>query len=495
MDEVQGAQNLVSGLSGLDFWFVGGAIALLFIIAYITGKKEEDTEDFFLGKRRVPMIIATLSFVATEISALTIIGVPATGFRENWHYLQFFIGSALSRIAVAFLFIPVFYKYNCTTIYEFLKHRFGVHSQYSGSIFFFITRLMASGVRLYATCLAVSVIMGWTLGQSLLLFTAVSIIFIAFGGIKAVVWTGAFEAMMFFVGGFVLIGYLYPQIQGGMAEIWRIAGEGGRTSLFNLKLNINDPTTLLIAILNGFFGSLAAFGTDQEMVQRLLTVKTRQHSQRAIISTILGVFPLVCIYLAIGTLLYVFYQQRPALPLPDNSDKILSHFVLYSLPFGLKGLILATIILASIDSPLSSLTSSFVTDIYRPLIKKHASEKHYLWMSRIMIIVFGLILAGIAFLCQFSEGILWLAFKITSLTYGSLLGVFLFGILTKRVANKANILAMVVNAICMAVLLVLSELKIIGLGWSWLVVIGTIFTFGLSYLLGPIMDKKGSVPA
>ncbi|MCX7919994.1 MAG: sodium/solute symporter [bacterium] len=490
MDTVQGVQNLTSGLSALDFWFVGGAIALLFIIAYFSGKKEEDTEDFFLGKRRVPMIVATLSFVATEISALTIIGVPATGYRENWHYLQFFIGSALSRITVAFLFIPVFFKYNCTTIYEFLQHRFGIQSQYSGSIFFFVTRLMASGVRLYATCLAVSVIMDWTLGQSLLLFTAVSIIFIAFGGIKAVVWTGAFEATMFFIGGIVLIGYIYSQIQGGLAEIWRIAGEGGRTSLFNLKLDINDPTTLLIAVLNGFFGSLAAFGTDQEMVQRLLTVKTRQHSQRAIISTIAGVFPLVCIYLAVGTLLYVFYQQRPELPLPDNSDKILSHFVLYSLPVGLKGLILATIILASIDSPLSSLTSSFVTDIYRPLMVRHASEKHYLWMSRIMIIVFGLILMGIAFLCKFSEGILWLAFKITSVTYGSLLGVFLLGILTKRVANKANIVAMVVNAACMTILLVLSEKKIIPIGWSWLIVIGTVLTFILSYLLGPIMDKQ-----
>lgn len=494
MDEVAGVQKLAGALGGLDWVLVIAAVGLLFVIAFITGRKEEDTEDFFLGKRQVPGIIACLSFVATEVSALTIVGVPATGFRENWQYLQFFIGSAASRIFVAFVFIPMFYKYKCTTIYEYLKHRFGVETQYANSIFFFITRLLASGVRLYATCLAVAVIMGWSLGQSILFFSVISIAFIAFGGIKAVVWTGAFETTMFFVGGLVVIGYVLSQIQGGFSEIWRIAGEGGRLSLFNFDFNIDNPNTLWAAILNGLFGGLAAFGTDQEMMQRLLTVKTRKSSQQAIMATIAAVFPLVCIYLTVGTLLYVFYQQNPGLALPDKTDKILSHFVIYSLPMGLKGIMLAAIILASIDSPLGSLTTSFVTDIYRTLIKKDGDEHHYLWVSRITVVCFGLILAGIAFWCSKVDGILWFAFKITGLTGGSMLGIFLLGLFTKRPANKGNIIAMVVNTICMVALLVMSEMKIIALGWSWIVVIGTIVTFGLGYLLGPRVEKGLTIP-
>ena len=139
--------------------------------------------------------------------------MPATAYSENWEYLQFFVGFAAAKIAVAFLFIPVFYKYNCTSIYEFLRHRFGPETQYAGSIFFFITRLIASGVRLYAACLGIGIILGWNLSQTLLVFTIVSIIFIAFGGVKAVVWTGAYQTIVFFSAGLSLLIYLlssYP---------------------------------------------------------------------------------------------------------------------------------------------------------------------------------------------------------------------------------------------------------------------------------------------
>ncbi len=350
-------------LGRIDVLIAAVGVLLLFFISYVFGRKEENTNDFFLGGRRIPPFVACLSFVATEISALTIVGFPATAYSENWEYVQFFIGSAAARILVAFLFIPVFYKYNCTSIYEFLRHRFGPETQYAGSVFFFITRLIASGVRLYAACLGVSLIMGWNLVQTLLMFTIVSIIFIAFGGIKAVVWAGAYQAIIFFVAGAALLIYLFFQIQGGLATAWRIADEAGRLSFFKFDLNLNDPTTFWAGTANAFFIGLAAFGTDQEMMQRLLTVKTRKTSQRTLISTIVTVIPIMCIYLAIGTLLYVFYQQNINVVQPAKAKEVLSHFVAYSLPTGLKGLLLAAIIMASIDSPLSSLASSFITDI------------------------------------------------------------------------------------------------------------------------------------
>ena len=148
MDEIFQFQSFGKALGPVDVAVVVGAIGLLFVIAYFSGRKERDTADFFLGGRRVPALVACLSFVATEVSAVTIIGVPATGFSENWQYLQFFVGSASAKLFVALLFIPVFYKFDCTTIYEFLRHRFGIETQRAGSVFFLITRLLASGVRL-----------------------------------------------------------------------------------------------------------------------------------------------------------------------------------------------------------------------------------------------------------------------------------------------------------------------------------------------------------
>ena len=476
-------------LSGLDWGIVGVGVVLLFVISYVFGRKEKDTDDFFLGGRRVPPIVACLSFVATEISALTIVGFPATAYSENWEYVQFFIGSAAARILVAFMFIPVFYKYNCTSVYEFLRHRFGPETQYAGSVFFFITRLIASGVRLYAACLGVSLIMGWNLVQTLLLFTIVSIIFIAFGGIKAVVWAGAYQALIFFVAGAALLIYLFFQIQGGLATAWRIAEEAGRLSFFKFDLNLNDPTTFWAGTANAFFIGLAVFGTDQEMMQRLLTVRTRKTSQRTLISTIVTVIPIMCIYLAIGTLLYVFYQQNVDVIKPVQAKEVLSHFVAHSLPTGLKGLLLAAIIMASIDSPLSSLSSSFVTDIYRPLTKNIATERHYLLASRIAVVIFGLILALIALACEPVKNILWFAFKIFSLTGGATLGVFLLGLLTTRKSNWGNVIAMVVSTIFTLMLMLLSYSGIIHLAWSWLIVIGTGITFVLGYLLGPVMIR------
>lgn len=483
MNELAPLQQLGNLLSGIDLFIVASAVVFLFFISYIFGRKEKNTNDFFLGRRKVPIFIACLSFVATEVSALTIVGVPATAYSENWEYLQFFIGSAAARILVAFLFIPVFYKFNCTSIYEYLRHRFGAETQYAGSIFFFITRLIASGVRLYAACLGIGIIVGWSLWQSLLVFTAVSIIFIAFGGIKAVVWAGAYQAIMFFAAGIALLLYLYFHIDGGISAIWQTAGQAGRLSLFKFDLNLNDATTFWAGTANAFFIGLAVFGTDQELMQRLLTVQTRRKSQNAILLTIITALPILCIYLSIGTLFFVFFKQNPNIAEPAKAKEVLSYFTANFLPAGLKGLILSAIILASIDSPLSSLSSSFVMDIYRPLIKKNAGEKHYLLISRLGVIGFGLILAAIAFACRPIENILWFAFQIISLTGGATLGVFLFGLLTNRKINLGNIAAMIVSAVLMTFLLFLKQYEYISLAWSWLIVLGTGVTFVISLIL------------
>jgi SSS family transporter len=471
-------------LSGLDWSIVGLGAALLFVISYVFGREERDTNDFFLGGRRVPPVVACLSFLATEISALTIVGIPHTAFTENWRWIQFMVGSALARLLVAFLFIPAFYKYNCTSIYEFLGHRFGPATQYTGSIYFFVTRLLASGVRLYATCMAVGVIMGWPLSATITLFTVISIAFIAFGGIKAVVWAGAYQAIFFVVAGIVLVGYLIGHIDGGLAAAMQTAHESGRLSTFHFRFGLNDPSTFWAGSANGFFVGLVAFGTDQEMVQRLLTVKTRRSSQKTIISTIVTVLPVYWLYLLVGTLLYVFYRRNPTLPLPEPEQlkEILPHFTRNVLPAGLKGLVLGAIFMASVDSPLSSLTSSFVTDIYRPLIRRGASERHYLLVSRAGVVGFGLVLAGIAAACAPVENILWFAFQILSITGGPMLGVFLLGLLTQCRANRANIPAMLISSAVCLVLLVLIEMDILQFGWSWLIVVGTVITFVLSYL-------------
>ncbi len=482
-----------------DYAVVVGALVMLLAIGGAFTRQQRGTSDFFLARRRIPWWAAGLSFLATEISAVTIIAVPSTAYAENWEYAQFFIGSSLAKFVVALLFIPAFYRYNCVTIYEFLAHRFGTASQVTASIFFFISRLLGSGVRLMAACVAVAVLMGWPVWPTVVLFSLVSIVYIALGGVKAVVWTNVFQAGMFLVGGGLTVAFLASQIDGGLAAMYRTAAEAGRLNVINWgpapgdadfwPRVLSDPSIVWLAVLNGIVGSTAAFGTDHDLMQRLLTVETRKQSQRTLALTPLGTLVTLAIYLSIGAGLFTYYAQHPSAGLP-RPDEIFPFFIRTAMPEVLRGVMLAAIVLASIDSPLGSLSASFVTDIYRPLLVRGRSEAHYLLVSRAAVVAFGILLALLAWGFSFFSGFLWLAFKIAGVTFGSLLGVFLLGLVTKTAgADRANAVAMVIMAVVNLVLLVLSETGRIGLGWSWLVILGTAGTMVLSPLLAPLLDR------
>jgi len=480
----------VSPLTWPDYAVLALALAVLLGIGIALTREQRDTVDFFLARRRVPWWAAALSFLATEISAVTIISVPATAYSENWEYVQFFVGSSLAKLAVALLFIPAFYRHQVTTIYEFLGHRFGRATQVTASVFFFVTRLAGSGVRLMAAALAVSILMGWPLVPTLAVFTAVSIVYIAAGGVKAIVWTNVFQALLFLLAGGVTLAYLLAHIDGGLGAVVRVAGEAGRLDVVNWgpspgapdfwRRVLTEPNIVWVAVLNGLVGSMAAFGTDHDLMQRLLTVETRRESQRTLALTPLGTLLTLAIYLGLGASLYTFYAQNPALPV-SRPDEILPHYVQQVMPAVLRGLMLSAIVLASIDSPLGSLSASFVTDIYRPLLAPKRSETHYLRVSRASVVAFGAVLGLIAFSFSFFDGILWLAFKIAGVTFGSLLGVFLLGLLgRRRVADGANVTAMIVMAVVNLTLLVLSETKVLAFAWSWLVILGTAGTMALA---------------
>jgi SSS family transporter len=496
-----------STLTWPDYAVLVGSLVLLVAIGLVLSREQHDTVDFFLARRRVPWWAACLSFLATEVSAVTIIAVPAIAYSENWEYFQFFIGSSLAKLAVAFLFIPAFYKFNCTTIYEFLLHRFGRASQVTASLFFFVTRLLGSGVRLMAACLAVSVLIGWHIIPAILLFTAVSIVYIASGGVKAVIWTNVFQALMFLLAGAVTLLFIFSRIDGGFGAVWALAGSAGRLNVIDWgpapgapdfwRRVFTEPNIVWVAILNGLVGSMAAFGTDHDLMQRLLTVETRRESQRTLALTPLGTLATLLIYLSLGAALYTFYAQHGALAV-SRPDEILPHFVQQIMPAVLRGLVLSAIVLASIDSPLGSLSASFVTDIYRPLLVRPRTERHYLRVSRVSVVVFGLILALLAYGFSSFDKILWLAFKIAGVTFGSLLGVFLLGLLTRRrIADWANVWAMVAMALVNLLLLALSEKRVLPVAWSWLVIFGTAGTMLLAtgLTLARRSGKADGVPA
>ena len=356
------------------------AVSLLGLIAIggVFSREQRGTSDFFLARRRIPWWAACLSFLATEISAVTIISVPATAYSENWEYAQFFVGQTLAKFTVALLFIPAFYRYDCTTIYEFLERRFGTASQVAGSIFFFVTRLLGSGVRLMAACLAVSVLVGWPLLPTIALFSLVSIAYIALGGVKAVVWTNVFQASLFLVGGGITVAFLASRIDGGLGAMFAEAAAGGTAQRDQLGPGARRPG-LLAPRPDRSEHRLArraerARGLDGGLRHRLRPDAAAPHREDAPREPAHAVA-------------HAHRHARDARDLPRHRRGAVHVLRAASRPGAAasrrdlpalhphgharavaRASCSSAIVLASIDSPLGSLATSFVADIYRPLL-------------------------------------------------------------------------------------------------------------------------------
>jgi SSS family solute:Na+ symporter len=485
-------------LAGIDFFILILYFCSLATVGYIFGRRERDTEDFFLGGRRIPWLAVCFSILATELSALTFIGVPADAYRADHAYIQFAFGSMLGRIGIAFLFMPAFYGGRVTTVYEYLVQRFGAGTRNTATLFFFVTRLLASGVRLFGAAIAVSVVTGWSIIPCIGLMALFAMAYTGLGGIKAVVWTDVLQITVFLGGAILAFFYLIHQIPGGWQGMVEFARPLGKLRAFDLSINLSNPRILLVGLINGCFGTFAALGADQDLAQRMLTTKKAREAQKSIVLTGILDFPLVMLFLSIGTLLFTYYHFHPDPNLAslESTDRIFPYFIVTQLPVGLRGLLIAGVLAAamsSTDSALGALSSSAVVDIYKPYLKKNASERHYLLASRWFVILFAAFLMAIAIASRNTKGVLWLGLKIGSFTYGALLGIFLLGTLVRRGSNLGNIIAMFTSVpVTLTIFLMEPRLHI---SWPWITVIGATWTFVLGYVLDGLGKTTGPPPA
>lgn len=324
-------------------------------------------------------------------------------FRGNYAYLQFAFGSLLGRVLIAFLFLPAFYRGRVTSIYQFLEQRFGEHSRLTAAIFFFVTRLLASGVRLLVVSLVLSLVTGVSLFYIIVAVSLIALIYTLIGGIKAVIWTDVFQFIIFMGGAWVVIYFLLEAVPGGWAGMRSVVAPE-KFRIFDFGLSLTGSTFFLVAFINGCFQTFAALGTDQDLTQRMLTCRSLKQSQRALILTGIIDFPIVITYLLIGTGLFCVYEvvghNLPA-AFSSDPDNIFPYFIMTALPAGVRGLLIASVFAAamsSLDSAINALSSSAVMDIYRPFIRPNASEKHYLAASRVFVALFCLLLIAAALL-------------------------------------------------------------------------------------------------
>ena len=463
-----------------DYTILIGYLIFVTWLGYYFGRKQKTTEDYFLGSRRIPWTASGLSVVATETSALTFIGVPAIAYIGDMTFLQLSIGYLIARIILSFTLIRKYYEENVFTVYGYLTNRFGERIKNIVSILFFVTIILANGVRLYAAALVLTVITGFSITWTIIIIGIISILYTMVGGISAVIWSDVIQMGILIGGGIIALIFLILRI-GDISTIFQSLIDHGKLTVLNLSFDLSNNYTIWTGVFGGIFIGMASHGTDQGMVQRLLTLRNEKESAKALISSGIIVGPQFFLFLLIGGLLFIFYQQFPDINLPENSDQIFPYFIVNVLPQGISGLIIAGLFAAAmstIDSALSALASTTIADFYLPYFS-NKNERNVIKISKYFTVFWGIILVGIAFLTLFTRNwgsVLEIGLKVASFTWGGILGVFILGYFTKK-GNEFGSLVGVFAGI--SIVLILSVFT--SLAWPWYPVVGAVFTFLSGY--------------
>ena len=485
----------ITGITGLDVGIIVVYLIIVAVIGSFSGGKQKSLNDYFLGGTGVPWWAVAFSIVAAETSSLTFISLPGLAYIANLNFLQLTLGYLTARTIIALFFLPAYKEGKMTTAYAFLEQRFGHRLRRYSSVVFLFTRIAADGVRLFATAIPLALIFKTTAFfqplsnseiyiLSIIIIAAVSLVYTYTGGVKGVIWADVLQMTIYIGGALIALFLLWGQAP-AQVDI------SSKLQVFNFDFGssvagfFRKPYTFLGAFIGGTFLSMASHGTDQLIVQRLLSTRSLRDSQKAIIASgVLIMFQFI-LFMGVGLLLYKFFNgiaiSDPAAPF-HKPDEIFPYYIIHYLPMGIKGLIVAGLFAAAMSTlagSMSSLSSSAMFDLYRPIFGKNKPAKNELFVSRVFTIAAGMVLILVAFLfISMSHSVVEIALGIASITYGGLLGVFLLGLFFKRVTETGALVGFTAGIIAM--LLVSLPPIILGqppyVHWTWFVLIGSTIT-------------------
>ncbi|NOX37771.1 MAG: sodium/solute symporter [Calditrichaeota bacterium] len=471
------------------------------------GRRQKNTTDYFLGGRRIPWLAVTFSIVATETSVLTFISIPAVSYQSDMTFIQIAMGYVLGRFLVAWVMIPAYFRGALSTAYHYLGDRFGQRMRNTASVTFMATRLLADGVRLFATAIPLALIIkgsgvfqGLSDAQfyalSILLIGGLTMVYTYIGGIRSVIWMDVLQ-MTVYIGGAILAGIIILRdLPDGFASVIQWAENDQKLRWFYTGLElpfaefIKQPYTFFTAVFAGAIFSLASHGTDQLIVQRVLTCRDERAGQKAIALSGIVVFLQFLLFLMLGIMLYAYYNGASYQELGlTRADGIFPKFIVEEMPSGISGLIVAALFAAAmstLSSSLSSLSSATVLDIYIPLAGKGKSEERLLKTSRIITLLWGVVLiaAAISFI-GLKGTVVEIALGIASYTYGGLLGAFLLGLFYPPARQRDAIAGFVTALIVMTVVI-----QTIRIAWPLYTVVGSLAAIIVGILTHNIWPSK-----
>jgi len=480
------------------------AVILVYLIA-ITWfgarfrKGQATLADYFLGGRHAPWWAISLSIASAETSTLTIVGTPGLSFAGNLGFLQIVFGYLLGRLLISLLFLPHYFSGQMFTAYELMRRRFGERVRRLAAAVFLFTRALAEGVRVFAISLVISIILGTGETASIILIVCLTLFYTFEGGMTAVIWTDVVQMCLYVLGAVVSLFVILSNIPGGWNHVVRVAGQAGKLQIFDFGFSpsmqyFSQKYTFWAGLAGGCFLTMASHGTDQLMVQRLLSARDEAQSRLALLSSWVMIAFQFSLFLAIGVMLYVYYQDRN-LVTPGVLDRIYPEFVWRHLPVGVAGLVMAAILaaaMANLSAALNSLASTTVIDFVRRWNGPGSTENEArdLNLARGMTVVWGVILAAIGMLARHWGSVLEAGLSIASVTLGLLLGVFLLGVLTTRVGEWAAI-----GGVLVGLATILCVRRFTPIAWTWWVLIGSTATFAAGYAASFFVFPATETPA
>ncbi len=436
--------------------------------------------EFFLARRSIPMWAAALSVLATAQSAATILGVPEKSFTGDLTYLSGLLGSLIAVVIAARFFVPAYYRHGVTSIYELLGREFGPSSQGAASAMFMVGRALSDGARLYMAAIPLALVAFGHVAPAALI-PSIVIIMIATaaytlaGGIRAVIWTDVLQAGVY-VGAVVVAVVLLlrwiPLGPGDLVEALRRTGDGAKLKVVDAAFDLTDremlarPFNLWAVLLGLSLLNLAAFGTDQDLVQRMLTCRDAARGGWSLVVSYVMSWPVVALLLLVGLLLHVYYNRPDIMTgtgaaaggaVTDSRD-VFVKFIMERMPAGLRGLMVAGILAAAmstLSSALNAMSSTTVADFYRRFAggAGEAVARRELTVSRAAVAGWAAVLALVACFCawwQQHSGLQLVDFALNVMVfaYSGMLAVFLAAIFTRRGNSRSAIAALVTGFSC-----------------------------------------------
>jgi solute:Na+ symporter, SSS family len=462
------------------------------------GRAQKGGTDYFLGNRDLPWWAVGLSVVATETSTLTFLSIPGVSYLGTLAFLQLTLGYLAGRIIVSLVLLPAYYRGEIATAYTLLERRFGTGTRRFTSGIFQLTRLLADSVRLFATAIPLALITGWPYALSIAVIGLLTLVYTYFGGIRAVVWVDVVQMVLYVAGAAIALVVLQSLIPGGWSAALASASEAGKLTWLDFSTDRTIAYTFWAGLFGGGFLSMASHGTDQLIVQRLLTCRDLKSAQTALIGSGFAVIVQFILFLFVGIGLWAYYQGAAF----AQSDAIFATFIIEALPSGVTGLLIAGVFAAamsSLSSSINALASASAYDFWAPLARREGDEFALLRAGRVFTLIWAMLLIGTAILyIPMSEGAaaVEVALTIASLVYGGLLGAFFLGIADRR-ANQVG----VITGIAVGILSVTSiwvPSAFFGqaplVGWPWFVLIGTTITMVVGAAVSRFVDARGATP-